>query len=103
MQAQISQRTRANLATLKKTCRPTAVSILDVDAGWLALLRLPDVHDLSDAAWALRLVERAGVLVQPGHLYGLAGVHVAVSLLTPESILKAGLDRLLAEVAAVLA
>jgi len=102
MQAQISRRTLANLTHLRSACRGSAVSVLDVDAGWLALLRLPDVHDLGDAAWSHRSLERCGVLVQPGHLYELPGVHLAVSLLTPEPVLAAGLDRLLDHLAEVL-
>jgi alanine-synthesizing transaminase len=103
MQAQISRRTVANLASLRAACHAAAVSVLDVDAGWLALLRMPAVHDLDDAAWAARLLARRRVLVQPGHLYDLAGPHLAVSLLTPEAVLAAALDRLRDAVAEVLA
>ncbi len=109
MQAQISRRTLANLTHLRDTCAGSAVSVLDVDAGWLALLRLPAVLDpaessgLVDAAWADHLALHARVLVQPGHLYDLSGAHLAVSLLTPESVLTTALDRLLHAVAEVLA
>jgi alanine-synthesizing transaminase len=102
MQAQISRRTLANLTHLRGACRGTAVSVVDVDAGWLALLRLPELHDLGDAVWSHQLLERRRVLVQPGHLYELPGVHLAVSLLTPGPALAVGLDRLLDHVAEVL-
>lgn len=101
MQAQISRRCLANLTHLRDTCRGSPVSVLDVDAGWLALLRLPDILD-DDAAWAGRLIHH-GVLVQPGHLYELPRAHLAVSLLTPEPILAAGLDRMHRALAEVLA
>jgi hypothetical protein len=97
MQAQISRRTLANLTHLRDTCAGSAVSVLDVDAGWLALLRLPAVldppgsSDLIDAAWADHLAAHARVLVQPGHLYDLPGAHLAVSLLTRESVLATAL------------
>ena len=104
IQAQITARTRHNLATLRAACRDTAITVLDLDAGWTALLRLPAVHDLDDEAWALQLLSRAHVLVQPGQLYDLHGPpHLAVSLLTPEAIFAAACDRLRALVAEVLA
>jgi alanine-synthesizing transaminase len=103
MQAQISRRLHTNLATLRRLAPAAAISVLDVDAGWLALLRLPAVHDLDDAAWAERLLARRRVRLQPGHLYDLAGPHLAVSLLTPERDLAAGLARVADEVAEVLA
>ncbi|MBL9103310.1 MAG: pyridoxal phosphate-dependent aminotransferase [Myxococcales bacterium] len=93
MQAQISRRTLRNLESLRAASSASAFSVLDVDAGWLALLRLPAVHDLDGAAWAALLLRR-GLHVQSGHLYGLHGPHVAVSLLTPEPVLHAGLQRL---------
>ena len=104
MQAQISARTRRNLARLQLACRATAVTVLDVDAGWTALLRMPAVHDLDDAAWALQLLTRARILTQPASLYDLhAPPHLAVSLLTPEATLGLACDRLRATVAEVLA
>ncbi len=104
IQAQISARTRHNLATLRAACRDTALTVLDLDAGWTALLRLPAVHDLDDDAWALQLLARAHILTQPGNLYDLHDPpHLAVSLLTPESTLAAACDRLRAVVAEVLA
>ena len=104
IQAQISARTRHNLATLRAACRDTALTVLDLDAGWTALLRLPAVHDLDDDAWALQLLARARILTQPGNLYDLHDPpHLAVSLLTPESTLAAACDRLRAVVAEVLA
>ncbi len=104
MQSQISRRTRHNLGRLRRACIDTAITVLDVDAGWTALLRLPAVHDLDDAAWALELLTRGHLLTQPGQLYDLHGApHLAVSLLTPEPILAAACDRLRDAVAEVLA
>lgn len=104
IQAQISARTRSNLDHLHTTCHTTTMSVLAVDAGWTALLRLPAVHDLDDEAWARELLHRAHVLTQPGHLYDLHGPpHLALSLLTPTSTLATACDRLRAAVAEVLA
>lgn len=104
MQAQISRRTRANLERLRAACVGTSLTVLAVEAGWTALLRLPAVHDLDDAAWARELLLRAGLLTQPGGLYDLHGApHLALSLLTPEATWASACDRLRDAVAEVLA
>lgn len=95
MQARISARCRANLARLRQACRDTAMTVLDVEAGWTALLRLPAVHDLDDAGWALQLLRRGQLLTQPGHLFDLDDPpRLAVSLLTPEPEFAAACARL---------
>jgi aspartate/methionine/tyrosine aminotransferase len=54
---------------------------------------------LSEEAWALRLLETDGVLVQPGYFYDFADeAWVVLSLLTPEADFDAGLARLRARV-----
>ena len=104
MQAQISRRTRANLERLRRACEDTALTVLDVEAGWTALVRMPAVHDLDDAGWALELLTRARLLTQPGGLYDLHGApHLALSLLTPEHLWADACDRLRDAVAEVLA
>lgn len=103
MQRRISGRTAANLACLRRACEDTAVSVLDVEAGWTALLRMPAVHDLDDAGWALELLVRRGVLTQPGHLYDLAGPpRLAVSLIGPAGPFAGACDRLREVVAEVI-
>ena len=95
MQAQISARTRRNLARLRRACGDTALTVLDVEAGWTALLRVPAVHDLDDAGWALELLLRGGLRTQPGHLYDLgAPPRLAVSLLGREGPFAGACDRL---------
>ena len=107
MQAQISRRTRSNLELLRRTCVDTAMTVLAVDAGWTALLRMPAVLDHpegADTGWALELLTRGHLLTQPGHLYDLHDPpHLALSLLTPEPIFAAACDRLRDIVAGVLA
>jgi alanine-synthesizing transaminase len=104
MQAQISRRTRSNLDRLRAACVDTTLTVLDVEAGWTALVRLPAVHDLDDAAWARELLLRGRLRTQPGQLYDLHGApHVALSLLTPEATWATACDRLRDTVAEVLA
>ncbi len=98
MQARISRRTHLNLAHLRRACVDTAMTVLAVEAGWTALLRLPAVLDHpegDDIGWALALLTRGHLLTQPGQLYDLHHPpHLALSLLTPEPIFTAACDRL---------
>lgn len=101
MAPRIMARLRGSLAIVTAHLQGSVVDPLRTDAGWTVLLRLPEVHD--DLAWSLRLLD-AGVQVQPGSLFDLAGPpRVAVSLLTPEAALAEGLSRLLRCVDEVLA
>jgi len=73
------------------------MSVLDVEGGWYATLRVPDTR--SDEEWALALVEEEGVYVHPGYFFDMTrGAHLVVSLLTPEADLAVGMDRIVARV-----
>lgn len=102
IQAAILARARANLGRLRRACRGTALTVLDVQGGWTVLLRLPHLFADGGRGWARELLH-AGVLTQPGELYDLPPAHLALSLLTPEPDFAAGLDRLTDRVAHVLA
>lgn len=103
MQSAILERARDNLGHLRRACAGTSLTALDVQGGWLALVRLPAVHDLDGAAWALQAL-RGGVLAQPGELYDLEGPpHLALSLITPPEAFQRGVDRLLDIAARVVA
>jgi alanine-synthesizing transaminase len=68
----------------------TPATLLRADAGWYAVVRLPATR--SDDEWALELLERHGVLVQPGWLYDFeGGPYAVVSLLVPESEFSEGI------------
>ncbi len=63
----ILRRVLRNRAHLARTFRGSPASLLESAAGWYAVLQLPKTR--SDEAWALDLLERDGVLVQPGFLF----------------------------------
>ncbi len=90
----IAARVRRNhdaLMALAATGSP--LTPLPAEGGWSACVRLPRVLD--EETWALRLLERDGVLVQPGYFYDFADEAWAVlSLLTPEAVFDEGLARL---------
>jgi aspartate/methionine/tyrosine aminotransferase len=88
--APVRARIAANLATLREALRAApAVSVLPVEAGWSAVLRMPAT--LSEDERALRLLEREGVLCHPGYFFDFeSGAWLVVSLLAPPETLAAG-------------
>lgn len=99
MRGRIRARTTSNLALLRASLSGGASSVLDVEAGWSAIVRLPRLAGLDDERWALSLLDRAGVLVHPGAFYDLDGCHIVVSLLGPSGEFARGAEALAREVA----
>jgi alanine-synthesizing transaminase len=65
----------ANLAELdRQLAQLPAVSRLEVEGGWYAVLRIPALAP--DEQTVLALLER-GVWVHPGYFFGMAGVGLA--------------------------
>ncbi len=94
----IRDRTAGNLAWLASAVAGSAVSLLDVEGGWYATLRLPRTRD--EDAWALAFLEEDGVHIHPGHFFDFEEeAYVVVSLLTPEATLREGSQRILDRVA----
>jgi alanine-synthesizing transaminase len=87
IQGQILERVRGNLTVAQRS----GVEMLRVEAGWNAILRLPQVGE-GDAA---ELLLRAGVVVHPGSFYGIPELgRVVVSLLGFEQEFAEGLERI---------
>jgi hypothetical protein len=90
-------RLAANRAALGALSPPLAA--LPSEAGWAAILRasVPEPAP-DDEALALRLLERTGVLVQPGSLFELpaepGAAHLVVSLLPEPALFARGLAAL---------
>ncbi|MGH9597031.1 MAG: pyridoxal phosphate-dependent aminotransferase [Edaphobacter sp.] len=88
IQGQILERVRGNLAA----ARVSGVEVLQVEAGWSAILRLPQIGG-GDAAE--RLLRDEEVVVHPGSFYGIVeGGRVVVSLLGSRSEFVRGLERI---------
>jgi aspartate/methionine/tyrosine aminotransferase len=89
IQGQIQRRVAANLAELdRQLVQLPAVSRLEVEGGWYAVLRIPALEP--DEKTVLALLER-GVWVQPGYFFGMADSGwLVVSLLTPEREFSTG-------------
>lgn len=80
IQRQILARVRSNLESLRQLA---TVNLFPVDAGWSAILRLP--QRLQGEDLAERILLEAGVLVQPGAFYALPSTNIVVISLLIEN------------------
>jgi len=92
IQEQIRARVRGNLRSLDQILlHNPAVTRLEVEAGWYAVLRVPALG--SDEDLAVRLVEERGVSVHPGYFFGFGGDGwLVVSLLGAEEEFRRGVE-----------
>jgi len=92
---QIAARVRRNLEWLRGAVAGSALTVLEVEGGWYATLEVPRTR--SEEEWTLELLDRDGVLVQPGFFYDFeTEAFLVVSLLTPPDVFCEGVGRLLA-------
>lgn len=101
IRAAISARTRHNLEVARGLIRAApSASLLEVEGGWYATLRVPET--LTDEAWAEALVDQASVIAHPGYFFDMPrGAYLVVSLLTPEPIFREGFERIAATISKV--
>ena len=93
----IRARTRENLAFVRALVPGSPVSVLDVEGGWYAILRVPRTR--AELEWAVALVEEDGVHVHPGHFFDFEGeAYLVVSLLTPEATFQEAVRRVVSRV-----
>jgi len=94
MQRQIRERCAQNLAFAREALAGSAANILAVEGGWYITLQVPRIR--SEEEWALELLEREDVLVQPGFFYDFEGeAFLVVSLLTEDVVFREGIGCLL--------
>jgi aspartate/methionine/tyrosine aminotransferase len=92
IQTQIRERALENLAMLQGMSEetPGMLELLEVEAGWSAVLALPGC--VGEKSCAERLVREREVVVQPGWFYGMNEANrVVVSLIGPVRELEAGM------------
>ncbi|MEN9353017.1 MAG: hypothetical protein RL318_342 [Fibrobacterota bacterium] len=90
----IRARLRESADLLHAMTHDSPIRFHGLTGGWCGLLEIPGMED--DEAFAIRLIEEAGVLVQPGYLYDFKEEHfLVVSLLTPPNILSQGLKKII--------
>ena len=94
-QEQVIDRVRRNLAELdRQLAANKAVSRLNVEGGWCAVLRVPATG--SDEDLAIDLLTTQGVSAHPGHFYEFSAEgFLIVSLITSVGVFAEGMTRLL--------
>ena len=92
---QIRERVAINYTMLKTLVNShPSVRVCPVEGGWSAVVQVPATTD--EESLVLRLIEEAGVLVQPGYFFDFDfGVHLVVSLLTESLPFEKGVTRML--------
>ena len=96
IQQQIAARVRANLAYLESAVTADSpCRTLAVEGGWCGTLQVPRIR--REEEWALDLLEKDNVLVQPGFFYDFESeAFLVLSLLTEPDAFREGCRRLLA-------
>ena len=95
IQAQLRSRILANLRCVRATAGQdgSPISVLNVEAGWYALLRVPRI--MTDECWAATLVEKEAVVVHPGSFFGFdEDGYLVVSLIVREPEFADAMQRL---------
>lgn len=95
----IRRRLARNASVLRRAIAGcSALSLLDVEGGFYATLRLPRTR--TEEEWVLELLERDSVHVHPGFFFDFPNeAYVVLSLLTDEAVFDAGVERLVQRVA----
>jgi hypothetical protein len=96
---QLLARVRTNLDHLRQQVSAGAggTSLLEPDAGWSAVLRVPSRD--GEEALVLDLLERDGVVVQPGFFFDFPSeAYLVISLLTQPAVFAEGVRRILERV-----
>jgi aspartate/methionine/tyrosine aminotransferase len=100
LQEPIAARVSENLRTLRAQLRGgSAATLLGLDGGWSAVVRVPATAP--DDQWALALLQRDGVLAHPGFFFDfMQEAFLVLSLLPAPEAFSEGTRRLLARVEA---
>ena len=94
IQARIRARCLENLATARAAFSPqSGARIMQPEGGWCVVIDVPRFH--TEEQWTLRLLEREGVLLQPGFFYDFEREALLVASLLPEpAVFREGFKRL---------
>lgn len=101
LQAPLRARTASNLATLRAAVAGApALSLLDPEGGWSAVMRVPATA--SEDEWCLALLRKDAVLAQPGYFFDFEGeAFLVLSLLPREHVFAEGARRIVARASAM--
>lgn len=96
----IRQRIETNFSSLRARIQPqTGIEVLRCEAGWSAVLRVPSVH--TDEQWAVRLLERGGILVHTGSQFDFTrDGYLVISLLVQPTSFEYAVSTMVREITA---
>jgi alanine-synthesizing transaminase len=95
VQDEIRARAAANLAAAREMLAGSVADILAVEGGWYIDIKMPRIR--TEEEWALELLSRENLLVQPGFFYDFESeAYLIASLLTEPAIFGEGIGRLAA-------
>ena len=99
MRDAIATRLARNLQQLRSAAAGhPALSLLEPEGGWSAVLRVPAVE--SEEALVLRLLQDAHVLVHPGYFFDFpTEAFLVISLLPESAVFATAIDRVVASIA----
>ncbi len=99
IQPLLLDRLRVNLAALdQQLAAHPAVTRLQTEGGWNAVIRVPAIRN--DEELAIDLVRKVGVIVHPGHFYDFPGDgYLVLSLIAGDGDFREGISRILQVVA----
>jgi aspartate/methionine/tyrosine aminotransferase len=90
---EIRQRTASNLTRLREAVQGSAATLLRAEGGWYAVLQVPRTR--LEEEWALTLLDKYDVLVQPGFFFDFESeAFLVLSLLPEPATFAEGLRRL---------
>jgi aspartate/methionine/tyrosine aminotransferase len=93
IRSEMNVRFSHNRASLEKALKGReGVELLSSEGGWYAVFKIDGA--MTDEEFAIHLLKKHSVLVQPGYFYDLAENHAVVSLLPPPWVFDEGLVRL---------
>jgi alanine-synthesizing transaminase len=100
IQPQILTRAQQNLAELdRQFARQKSCTLLTVEGGWYAVLRVPATQ--TDEQLAIDLLREPRVLVHPGHFYDFPqDGFLVLSLIAPHEQFRHGIEQLLSHLTA---
>jgi alanine-synthesizing transaminase len=93
IQPQLQARARANWAQLETTAHGKPCEVLESEGGWYGILQTRAA--LPDEDLAIEIMQKAHVLVHPGHFYDFpSDEYLVVSLIVPTHQFEQGVARL---------
>jgi aspartate/methionine/tyrosine aminotransferase len=95
VRAAIHERIRSNLGAMRRAAAAfPACTVLPVEGGWSAVLRVPSTR--SEEALVLDLLEHERILVHPGYFFDFSReAYLVISLLPPVDVFGAAIGRVL--------